>query len=135
LIELLVVTVILGIIAAISIVSLFTALDTAKQRATMADMRSIGRAIEAYHVDHGFLPADGGGLVALKPALVPYQISVLITDDHWSKPYSYTSNMTQYTIESFGKDGVDGPNINYLTRHDFNRDIVLSDGMFVAAPL
>lgn len=134
LIELLVVVAVLGIVMAISIVSLLTALDKAKQRSTMADMRSVGRAIEAYQVDNGVLPADGGGLVALKPVLTPYQINVLSTEDHWSNPYAYTSDSVRYTIESYGKDGIDGPNITYPTRHDFDRDIVLSDGVFVAAP-
>ena len=59
-IEILVVTVILTVIVSIAIVSLFNALEKAKQRATMADMRTISRAIEAYMIDHSMPPIGGG---------------------------------------------------------------------------
>jgi general secretion pathway protein G len=132
LIELLIVVAVIGIVAALSVVALANALDKAKQRATMADMRSIGRAIEAYHVDHGMLP--NGNIAALPPVLTPYQINVVPTNDHWGHEYDYSSNGVTYSLQSGGKDGVDGADITLATRFDFNRDIVISDGQFIAAP-
>ncbi|MEO6327242.1 MAG: prepilin-type N-terminal cleavage/methylation domain-containing protein, partial [Thermoanaerobaculia bacterium] len=52
LIELLIVVAIIGIIVAIAIPNLLNAIQRAKQKRTMADMRSIGTAIEAYAIDH-----------------------------------------------------------------------------------
>ena len=56
LIELLIVVAIIGIIAAIAIPNLLNAIDRGKQKRTMADMRSIGTAIESYAVDNNFYP-------------------------------------------------------------------------------
>ena len=135
LIELLIVVAVIGIVAAISIIQYGGALDKAKQRATMADMRSISRAIEAYLVDNHVVPDDTGGVATLASVLIPYQISVVPQNDHWRNTYSYTSNsFDAYTLESFGKDGADGANVSYNTRMDFFLDIVVRDGLFVAAP-
>ena len=135
LIELLIVVAVIGIVAAISIIQYGGALDKAKQRATMADMRSIARAIEAYMVDNHMTPDDTGGVATLASVLIPYQISVVPQNDHWANTYSYTSNaFDAYTLESFGKDGADGANVTYNTRMDFFLDIVIRDGLFVAAP-
>jgi general secretion pathway protein G len=136
LVEVLVVLVVLGIVAALALVALFNALDKAKQRATMADMRSISRAIEAYAVDHGFPPASSAGTVAeLVPLLVPYQSSVLPHRDHWGHEILYERDGSgNYTIVSLGKDGADGPDISYDTRFEFDRDIVLANGQFIASP-
>ena len=39
-----------------------------------------------------------------------------------------------YTLESFGKDGIDGANMTYATRNDFYLDMVIRDGLFIASP-
>jgi general secretion pathway protein G len=130
--ELLVSLVVLGILAALSIVALVAALDRAKQRATMADMRSVSEAIEAYQVDIGRVPQ--GDLATVAPLLIPYQTNVVPENDHWSNPLVYTASATSYSLESYGKDGVDGANISLATRADYTLDILLSDGLFVAAP-
>src|SRR6478672_5662446 len=52
LIELLIVVAIIGILAAIAIPNLLTALQRSKQKRTMADMRSIATAWEAYATDN-----------------------------------------------------------------------------------
>jgi len=132
LIELLVVVAVIGILMAISVVSMLNALDRARQRATMADMRSIGRAIEAYEVDNGFLPANGSDMAALGGVLIPYQINVVPQTDHWRNGYNYSSAPSEYTLESYGKDGIDGTNVTFATRFDFNLDIVFANGQFAS---
>ena len=135
LIELLIVVAVIGIIAAIAMIQYGGALDKAKQRSTMADMRTISRALEAYVVDNHRVPADPGGVAMLSTILIPYQINVVPQRDHWGNSYNFTSNaIDSYTLESFGKDGADGANVSYNTRMDFFLDIVVSDGLFVAAP-
>ena len=56
LIELLIVVAIIGIIAAIAIPNLLNAIDRGKQKRTMADMRSIGTAMESFAVDNNVYP-------------------------------------------------------------------------------
>ena len=60
LIELLIVVAIIGIIVAIAIPNLLNAIQRAKQKRTMADMRSAGTAAEAYAVDFNHYPAAAG---------------------------------------------------------------------------
>ena len=52
LIELLVVVAVIGIIAAIALPALQSAIDKTKQRASMADMRTVAHAIEVYGMDN-----------------------------------------------------------------------------------
>ena len=92
LIELLIVVAVIGIIAAISVIQYMGAMDKARQRATMADMRTISRAVEAYLVDNHVVPEDSGGVATLAAVLIPYQISVVPQNDHWGNTYNYTSN-------------------------------------------
>jgi general secretion pathway protein G len=134
LVEVLVVTVVIGILASISFVSFSGALDRAKQRATMSDMRTISRALEAYSVDNSILPDDSGGLNALLDDLIPYSTDVLPLLDHWGNAYSYDVTVDDYTLESFGKDGVEGADLTPDSELDFTRDIVIYNGVFTASP-
>ena len=134
LVEILVVLTIAVMIAALAVLSVPYALDKARQRSTMNDMRSIASAIESYMLDHEAPPAvdDIGELAAL---LVPRHATLLPTDDHWGHRYRYSVRGARgYAIESWGKDGVAGEHISLATKFDFDRDIVLVDGQFAAAP-
>jgi general secretion pathway protein G len=133
-VEVLVVTVIISILVAIVVVSLVNALERAKQRATMADMRTICKALEAYQADVGHYPTNGLTIQQLAATLIPYQSSVVPTEDHWRHPYVYTVAANNYSIESYGKDGVDGAEIDYANRFSFDLDIILSNGVFTASP-
>ena len=133
LIELLIVIAVIGIIAAIAIINLQGALDRSKQRGTMADMRSIAVAVEIYQIDKGFLP-DPSNMIQLRTLLIPYQASVVPVVDRWGRSFSYSQDGTNYTVESFGKDGANGAEVTYATRSDTNLDILLSNGMFMFAP-
>ena len=133
-VEVLVVTVIVGIIAAVSMVSLAEALDRSRQRATVADMRALAEAIESYAVDHNDPPAATGDFATLVESLALYSHS-LKTTDSWGNSFDYTRDAAgNYTLQSFGKDGVDGNDISRATAHDYDRDIVLNNGIFIAVP-
>ena len=134
LVEILVVVVILGLVSSIALYNLLHALDRSRQRATMGDMRAIGHAVETYCIDNG-LPPAAADMTALRAQLVPYQASAIPVVDHWGHLYLYQEDGTGlYTIQSLGKDGLDGPDLSYDTRHDVTRDIVLQNGLFTASP-
>jgi len=139
LIEILVVSLVGSIVASIAFISLVNAVDMARQRDTMADMRELADAIERYRSETGALPQGSGDLMALIPDAG--NLRAAGDDgrpglrDHWMNDYRYAVDPSGgYTIESFGKDGIDGPNITLASRFDFDQDIVLVNGSFVAAP-
>jgi type II secretion system protein G len=137
LIELLIVVAIIGIIAAIAIPNLLNAIDRGKQKRTMADMRSIGTAIESYAVDNNFYPKgmSNAGSAALTPFLSPIYIKTLPTADGWLNAWDCDSNATgnQYTITSYAKDGTQGTNTGGTTSI-FECDIVFANGQFFQWP-
>lgn len=135
LIEVLVVLVVISVLAAIAIVSVQNAFDRTKQRATMSDMRTLCKAIEVYQTDTGHYPSNGQTMAQLATFLIPVQSSVIPQEDAWHHSFVYSSdNVSNYSIESYGKDGIDGSQIDYANRYTFDLDLVLSNGMFTASP-
>ncbi|MCP3977795.1 MAG: prepilin-type N-terminal cleavage/methylation domain-containing protein [bacterium] len=135
-VELLVVTVVVGILGLMSLATFASALERSRQRATMADMRSISKAIEIYCLDNSGTPDDVAGIQSLVSALRPYSNDDLPVADRWGNPYNYLAADTgqSYTLESFGKDGRDGQDYSPESRSDFDRDLILYNGIFTAAP-
>ena len=133
LLEVLIILVVLCIINAIAVSALMSARDKAKQGATIADMRNISTAIEAYSVDNS-LPtvATIGELATL---LQPYHSKHMPTKDHWGHELSYVrSGARDYSLTSFGKDGLAGLLLTPATKKDFDRDIVVANGRFPGLP-
>jgi type II secretion system protein G len=147
LIELLIVIAIIGIVAAIAIPNLLTALQKSKLKATMGDMKSIGTAIESYMTDNSMAPGGGDyDLIAdIGSFLDPFYIKVLPDRDAWNVPLNYESGalgLTQlrYSIISYGRgglsDGVDISNNGYIitSLQGFENDLCFSNGVFTQAP-
>lgn len=148
LIELLIVVAIIGILAAIAIPNLLTAMQRSKQKRTMADTRSIATAWEARAVDMnkynaaGYtLPAAGVTSAVLFQWLEPTYIKTAPSKDGWTNPYAFYMDQTmgldkaanRYAIVSGGRDGtpstlVGGPTTN------FDCDIIYENGSFVQFP-
>ncbi len=150
LIELLIVVAIIGIIVAIAIPNLLNAIQRAKQKRTMADMRAIGTAAEAYAVDNNAYPPAAGfpwptgvsmpGKTIGSNAqnlLMPTYIKQIPLRDGWNSWFLYDTfnNNQDYAIASAGKDGnttANDPLAGPTT--DFNADIIFIDGQFVQYP-
>lgn len=151
LIELLVVVAIIGIIAAIAIPNLLTAMQRAKQRRTMADMRSIATAWEARAGEVGHYNAAGGvaGISVMIPGtqleafLAPTYMQHLPIRDAWSTPYVFYADAAagsstaaaKYAIISAGHDEVISPATVSGAFTDYDCDIVYSNGSFLAYPV
>lgn len=142
LIELLIVVAIIGIVAAIAIPNLLTAIQKSKQKATMGDMKAVGTAVESYITDNYLAPSslDAAGFGG--EAIRRFHIRNFPAVDSWGNGWLYTRNASIrdiYSIGSPGRDGVfDGFDQEgaYITNSlaDFERDIIFSTGVFVFGP-
>ena len=144
LIELLIVVAIIGIIAAIAIPNLLNAIQNAKQKATMGDMKSLAGAAELYSVDHSRYPVqttcDTAENIAkhLNSYLRGQGGAEIDIQDAWGNPlYYYTDGIGEtYTICSGGKDGSNccSPDNAGGPISNFDLDIMFSTGSFVSWP-
>ncbi len=132
LIELLIVVAIIGIIAAIAIPNLLNAIDRGKQKRTMADLRSIGTAVESYAVDSNLYPVATTA-AALAAVVEPIYIKNMPEEDGWGNTFQVASATTTYTLYSFGKDG-SGTTCTAGVTTTFNDQICFIDGQFVRYP-
>ena len=132
LIELLIVVAIIGIIAAIAIPNLLNAIDRGKQKRTMADLRSIGTAVESYAVDNNVYPVAATA-AALTGTVEPIYIKVMPNADGWSNAFQVDATTTAYTLYSFGKDG-SGTTCTAAVTSTFIDQICFVNGQFLRYP-
>jgi general secretion pathway protein G len=125
LIEMLIVMVILGLLAALVGPRMFGKVEKSKQKAAKAQISLFETAIDAYRLDVGTYPTSEMGLQALrvKPEGVekwdgPY-LPKEIPLDPWGNPFDYRSpgEHGEYDIISYGQDKSPGGEKN-------NQDIV-----------
>ena len=143
LIELLIVVAIIGILAAIAIPNLLTAMQRSKQKRTMADIRTIATAWEARATDQNSYAAAGyswpGTTVTygvLASRLAPTYIKTLPANDGWGRAYAFANDTAGqvYAIRSGGKDGSYDASLVAGPTTTFDSDIVYSNGSFITYP-
>ncbi len=122
----------LGIIAAIAIPNFLNAVDRGKQKRTMADLRSIGTAVESYAVDNKAYPTATSA-AELQSVLEPVYIKKMPVADGWGRVFQVESHTTEYTIFSHGKDGA-GSICTPGTTTRFDAEICFVDGQFTRYP-
>ncbi len=115
LVELLVVLVILGLLAALVGPQLFPKLGKGKQSAAKAQIELFGQALDQFRLDVGRYPTTQEGLAALvtNSGIDKWEGPYLkkgLPNDPWGKPYIYTcpGNHGEYDIVSYGSDGQPG---------------------------
>ena len=133
LIELLIVVAIIGIIAAIAIPNLLNAIDRGKQKRTMADMRSVGTAIESYAVDTSKYPIATNAQTLATILQAGAYIKNMPQVDGWQNTLQVTSTTVDYTVFSMGKDGT-GNDCTPGTTTNFNNEICFNNGQFTRYP-
>jgi general secretion pathway protein G len=115
LVELIVVMVILGMLAALVAPKFFGKIGKGKQSAVKTQIELLGQALDTFRLDTGRYPTTGEGLEALltDPGVNnwdgPY-LKKAIPNDPWSRPYHYESpgNHGDYDLYSLGADGSPG---------------------------
>jgi len=116
LVELLVVMVIIGLLAALVGPNIMKAGDKGRISSTKAQIANFGTALDSFRLDIGRYPTSQEGLQALqeRPAGAdrwdgPY-LKKAVPLDAWGHPYVYRSpgEKGPYDIVSYGADGVAG---------------------------
>jgi prepilin-type N-terminal cleavage/methylation domain-containing protein len=155
LIELLIVVAIIGIIAALLIPNFLDALQKAKQKRTVADIRNTGTAMFSWLTDQvGAAAAGANGTVtmgsyasitetALDTILVPQYMQDVPALDGWKNGFEYYLNTANplaqqvMAIRSLGRNKKSETTTYSVTSFeptDYDQDIVWADGFFVRWP-
>jgi general secretion pathway protein G len=117
LIEVMVVVVILGILAAIIVPKIMSRPEQARMVKVKQDILAIQNALDLYKLDNGVYPSSDQGLQALvsKPTTPPmpgnWNPDGYLKDvpqDPWGQPYQYENNNDQVRIYSYGPKGKEG---------------------------
>ncbi|TFW09514.1 type II secretion system protein GspG [Oxalobacteraceae bacterium OM1] len=118
LLELLVVLMIIGLLAAFVGPKYFSQIGKSQQQVARAQIESFEKALDQYRIDVGHYPTSEQGLAALftQPASEgnwhgPY-LKKAVPPDPWGNAYVYkqpsASPTLDYDITSYGKDGKSG---------------------------
>lgn len=157
LIELLIVIAIIGIIASMLIPNLLDAMQKAKQKRTMADMRLVGSAMFAWLTDEAGAAAAGQQATTIDLAdygtavspddvaavLVPTYLQYVPVRDGWKNDFDYylrTGDPFARQVMAIASPGRDtaydsGPYVvSGFDPTDYDRDIIWADGFFVRWP-
>ncbi|MBI5778579.1 MAG: type II secretion system major pseudopilin GspG [Planctomycetes bacterium] len=119
LIELMMVVIIIGILAAIVVPKFTGQTEKARRAAAKMEIRNISMALDRYEMENGAFPTTEQGLKALmeKPTSSPMPrdwSGPYLKDepkDPWQKPYQYrrpSQNGLDYDLWSWGPDERDG---------------------------
>ena len=136
-----------GIVAAILVPNFLDALQKAKQKRAVTDLRTIGQAIELYKAEHGAVP-PATDVAGLATALGTQYGSALPRLDPWQHPFRYacwqespTANgCDHYRIACAGRDGrfeqldLKAYEAAEFDPIEYDRDIVYGDGAFIVQP-
>ena len=117
LIEIMVVVVIMGILAALVVPNLLDRPDQARAVAARQDIGALMQALKLYRLDNGRYPSNEQGVAALaqKPSAGPVPSNwrsylERLPNDPWGNPYQYLNPGANGEIDvfSFGADGQPG---------------------------
>lgn len=128
LIELMVVVVIIGLLAALVAPKFFGKVEQSRTNTAQAQIEMFGAALDQFRLDVGRYPTTSEGLESLRASTVEnWHGSYLRKDvpsDPWGRAYIYISpgSHDDYDLISYGADGVQGG-------EDENRDVVSWKGL------
>ncbi len=150
LIELLIVVAIIGILAAIAIPNLLTAMQRSRQKRSMADMRTAAQALEARATDVNTYsltgqtvnitwPDPNSSVEVLAGALTPTYVKRIPVYDGWGSKFEVGLSTDSYAFKSWGANKNDDTSSTTSTTQPittavFDCDIIFSEGTFVMYP-
>lgn len=148
LIEILIVLTIIAILVGLSVSAMLMAMERARQRRTMADIRTIANSVEAYSVDYNRYPPASGFILPptlslptltlgnMRPYIVPTYIRTLPLVDGWNSwiTYGTSTGLTDYAIRSSARGGVPETSPVFGITTNVDADIIVVNGTFVQYP-
>lgn len=148
LIELLIVVGIIGILAAIAVPNLLAAVQRAKQKRSMTDIRTIANAWERRAIDlssynlASWSPLTEVDYKDLWVAVVPTYIETLPVHDAWGHDWKVYSDQawtaaapaSSYQVVSPGRNGTLETSTPFGPTTSYDCDIVWQDGSFLVWP-
>jgi len=163
LIEMLAVTVIIGILAALFIPQFITSIQKAKQKGTMQDMNGIAKSIIDYITDVGYAPEQSGAMVAgstFLEDLTPFYMKAIPMIDQWGTAFNVycgtavdsagiggltASGPDDFIVISYGRDRQQTPfsfdpldpqtaYFEMTALPSFNQDLIIWNGSWIHAP-
>jgi len=163
LIEVLIVTAIIGILAALFIPQVLSAIQKAKQKGTMQDMNGIAKSLIDYVTDKGRAPEQGGPMMpgsSFIEELNPFYLKMLPLMDQWGTAFQVycgtaidsagvggvtAGGPDDFVIISFGRDRLQTPfDFNPLDPQgsyfeltslpSFNQDLIIWNGSWIHVP-
>lgn len=118
LIEIMVVIIILGLLAAFVVPNITGKSEEAKQKLVCVQMKSLNESLKMFKVDNGSYPSSEEGLKALIANPDPdtytmysesgYIDAKKLPMDPWNHPYIYVNTDDQIELISLGSDGKEG---------------------------
>ena len=117
LIELMVVLVIIGVLAALIVPNVLERADESKVTAARTDIGTLMQALKLYKLDNGNYPTAAQGLNALveRPTTPPIPTNwkpyiEKLPNDPWGHPYQYLNPGVKGPVDvmSYGADGISG---------------------------
>lgn len=115
LIEMVVVLLIVGLLAALVGPAIFGQAEEAKRKTAKVQVKGFAQSIRMFALDTGRLPTAAEGLRVLIPPPptdvrnynpAGYLEERQVPLDPWGNPYDYRPEGAQFTVVSYGKDGV-----------------------------
>lgn len=113
LVEIMVVLVIIGLLAALVTINVRGYLVTAKANATKADLATLSTSLESFFLAHDRYPSNEEGLAVLTRTTqrLPEPLLTRLPRDPWGRPYVYNQpgrDGQPYEVLSLGADGREG---------------------------
>ncbi len=121
LVEIMVVVVIIGMLAALVGPRLIGQSDEARVQTTRVQIKNLEQTLELFHLNNGFFPTTDQGLIALieEPTIPPiprnyrdggYLNAKSVPKDAWDNDFIYLcpGDEGDYDIISYGRDGREG---------------------------
>lgn len=150
-VELLIVVAIIGLLAAIGVWNYLIALDRAKQKRTITDIKSIATAWEQRAFDlQGYnaagevftFPDESVSYSELTAALAPTYLRTIPQKDGWGNDFGFgldaafgsAEKASVYAIRSAGRDGAFDESYESAATTSFDCDVVFANGAFVVYP-
>jgi general secretion pathway protein G len=151
LIELLIVVAIIGIIAAIAIPNLLSAIQRAKQKRAMGEVNTLATAFQSYATDTNVYPGGASGVTdyvtaaSITAAISPDYVKNVPNPDPWNMGYLCKTQTSNFAVASYGKDtgtdywssvNLDPSDSSIYTQNTtcFECDIVWEGSSFLVAP-